>query len=430
MRPLTPLPDATDVVRAVTCPACGHHVAVPFFDGGAAPLATLAWPASAGEARTLTRLPLDFVRCVECGHVFNVAFDHDAVPYADRPSRLFNRAPGWRAHLHAVRDEMLARLPPVPVVVEIGHGDAHLLGALAAARPAGRYIGFDPHGAVGSPHRAVELRASLFVPGRDLAELSPDLIVSRHVMEHLTDPVGFIQQLAFSAAWARVESTLYLEVPCIDRALESGRTFDFYYEHNSHFTTSSFVRMLSRCGVADQHVGHGYGDEVIHAFVRLASDSVQVAHATAALAFRDEARRSRARLRAQMDALAASGLSVAIWGGTGRAAAFINQVGADATRFPIVVDSDADKVGTFVPGTGQEIRFRDWLREHPVEIVIIPAQWRARAILREMAACEIVPRTVLIEFRGRLVDYFSAPHPYREVGASPVLVPDACAVTA
>jgi hypothetical protein len=47
-----------------------------------------------------------------------------------------------------------------------------------------------------------------------------------------------------------------------------------------------------------------------------------------------------------------------------------------------------------------------------------------------MAACEIVPRTVLIEFRGRLVDYFSAPHPYREVGASPVLVPDACAVTA
>ena len=424
------IPEASDLVRAVTCPACGHHVAVPFFEGGLAPLATLAWPESADAARALGRLPLDFVRCIECGHVFNAAFDYAAVPYADRPNRMFNRAPGWSEHLLMVRDEMLARLPPVPVVVEIGHGDGHLLTALAEARPAGRYVGFDPHGTAEARPRAVDLRQALFIPAWDLAELSPDLIVSRHVMEHLTDPLGFIQQLAFAAAWARVESTLYLEVPCIDRALETGRTFDFYYEHNSHFTTASFTRMLSRCGATDTQIGHGYGDEVIYAFVRLASDSVQVAHASAALAFRDEARRSRSRLRAQMDALAASGLSVAIWGGTGKAAAFITQVGADAARFPLVVDSDADKAGTFVPGTGQEIRFRDWLRAHPVDVVIVPAHWRARDIVREMAACDITCRTVLIEFRGRLVDYFTAPHPYRDDGVTPAPAREASVTSA
>src|SRR5439155_22620083 len=132
------IPETSDLVRAVTCPACGHHVAVPFFEGGLAPLATLAWPESADAARALGRLPLDFVRCIECGHVFNAAFDYTAVPYADRPNRMFNRAPGWSEHLLMVRDEMLARLPPVPVVVEIGHGDGHLLTALAEARPAGR----------------------------------------------------------------------------------------------------------------------------------------------------------------------------------------------------------------------------------------------------------------------------------------------------
>ena len=427
---MTILPAASDVLRAVTCPACSHHVAVPFFEGDLAPLATLAWPATADEAHALARLPLDFVRCVECGHVFNAAFDYAAVPYTDRPNRMFNRAPGWGEHLLMVRNEMLRRLPAAPVVVEIGHGDGHLLTDLAQARPAGRYVGFDPHGAAETRHPAVELRRALFVPACDVAELSPDLIVSRHVMEHLTDPLGFIQQLAFAAAWAKIEPTLYLEVPCIDRAIETGRTFDFYYEHNSHFTTTSFTRMLSRCGVTGQGIAHGYGHEVIYAFVCLAPGRAQIATAHAALAFRDQARRSRARLRAQMDALAASGLSVAIWGGTGKAAAFIVQAGADADRFPLVVDSDADKVGTFVPGTGQEIRFRDWLHTHRVDVVIVPAHWRARDIVREMAACDITCDAILIEYGGCLVDYFTGSHPYRDTSTTPVPPADAYVTSA
>lgn len=415
---MTTISDASDLVRAVTCPACGHHIAVSFFDGGFAPLATLAWPATAEEARGLGRLPLDFVRCVECGHVFNAAFDYAAVPYADRPNRMFNRAPGWGEHLRAVRDRMLAGLPAAPVVVEIGHGDGHLLAALAEARPAGRYVGFDPHGASEGRHLGIEERRALFLPTRDLAALAPDLIVSRHVMEHLTNPLRFIQELAFAATWAGIESTLYLEVPCIDRALEAGRTFDFYYEHNSHFTTTSFARMLSRSGVAGPRIGHGYGDEVIYAFARLAPDPGQARHARAALIFREEAHRSIEGLRAELDALAASGLSVAIWGGTGKAAAFMAQAGADAQRFPVVVDSDPDKVGTFVPGTGQEIRPPAWLAAHAVDVVIVPAHWRARDIVREMAASGITAPTVLIEFRGLLVDYFTAPHPYRDGGAA------------
>jgi len=63
-----------DICQSV-CPACGFQIAAPFFSGGAQPLATLAWPASAESARAMPRLPVDFVRCVECGHVYNPAFD-------------------------------------------------------------------------------------------------------------------------------------------------------------------------------------------------------------------------------------------------------------------------------------------------------------------------------------------------------------------
>ena len=81
-----------------------------------------------------------------------------------------------------------------------------------------------------------------------------------------------------------------------------------------------------------------------------------------------------------------------------------------------MVDSDRGKAGTFVPGTGQEIRSRDWLLAHPADVVLIPPQWRAGDIVREMAGCGIRPATVLIEFDGRLVDYFADAHPYRTGG--------------
>ncbi|MCC6174155.1 MAG: methyltransferase domain-containing protein [Chloroflexi bacterium] len=399
-------------LHPTTCPACGYHVAVPFYDGGAQPLATLAWPGSIDEARTMLPLPLNFVSCVDCGHVWNAAFDYRAVPYTDKPNLMFNRGLLWSGHLQAIRSAILERVPARPTVVEIGHGDASFLAALAADRPEGRFVGFDPNGTARADGVPVELRAALFDPRVHLAELRPDLIVSRHVLEHLTDPLGFVQQLSFGAVCGGIQPLLYLEVPCIDRAIETRRTVDFYYEHNSNYTTESFTRMLQRCGVSIDSIGHGYDGEVIFAFIRLGGAARQVEYARRARSFRDATDRSRATITRQLDALATSGARVAIWGGTGKSAAFIHQHGADAARFPLVVDSDAAKAGTFVPGTGQQIQFRDVLHAQPVDVVIVPPQWRARDIVAEMRLVGIAVERVLIEHEGRLVDFLSDPHPY------------------
>jgi len=425
MRGLSDFGLAVDM-RAVTCPACGYHVAVPFYDGGSQPLATLAWPSSEREARGMSPLPLDFVSCVDCGHVWNAAFDYRAVPYTDKPNLMFNRGVRWSDHLRSMRQAMLEHLPDAASVVEIGHGDASFLAELSQSRPGGRFVGFDPNGAARAEGVAIELRQALFDPRVHLAELRPDLVISRHVLEHLTDPLGFVQQLSFAAACGGMEPLLYLEVPCIDRAVETRRTVDFYYEHNSQFTTTSFTRMLQRCAVTIETIGHGYDGEVIFGFVRLGGRISQVLHADNARSFRAGSDRSRAEVARQLDALIASGKRVAIWGGTGKSAAFIHQHGVDAERFPLVVDSDRDKAGTFVPGTGQEIRFRDELLTQPVDVVIIPPQWRARDIVAEMQRVGIDVADVLIEHEGRLIDFRHAPHPYpRDLATATIQAPAA-----
>ena len=135
--------------------------------------------------------------------------------------------------------------------------------------------------------------------------------------------------------------------------------------------------------------------------------------AAAALEFSSRVTASRTTIRAQIDQLAAGGKRVGIWGGTGKAAAFMHQFGVDAARFPLVVDSDAEKAGTYVPGSGQQIVFRDMLKTQAVDVLIIPTQWRAKDIVGEMRRAGIACGQVLIEHDGRLVDYFADAHPYR-----------------
>ncbi len=403
-------------VLASRCPACAYGVAVPFWDAGSQPLATLAFPQSAEEARSLPRYRLRFVRCVDCGHVYNTEFNYSQVPYSKHPNRMFNRGPLWRKHLEHVEKLLLSVLPNRPTVVEIGCGDGHLLNRLASARPGGRYIGFDPNAAIQTDQGRIEARVELFVPHRHLPECRPHLVIARHVLEHLVDPLQFLQELAWAVSWYGWETRLFVEVPCIDLALQTGRTTDFFYEHNSHFTSLSLRRMLERAGVGIELLEKGYGEEVVYALAVLPVQEHQVRLSEEALVFGQQAEARRQALARQLEALAESGLRIAIWGGTGKAAALINQCGLDAKRFPLVVDSDVQKAGTYVPGTGQLIRFRDYLREHPVDVILIAPQWRAADIVLEIQQHGIRCQKVLIEYQGRLVDYFSDDHPYLPEG--------------
>ncbi len=104
-----------------------------------------------------------------------------------------------------------------------------------------------------------------------MPECKPDLVISRHVLEHLVNPLGLLQTTAFAVALAGLATRVFIEVPCIDRAIETGRTEDFYYEHNSHFTTESFTRMLHRTSNVVEMLLHGYSREIISGLVKLVS---------------------------------------------------------------------------------------------------------------------------------------------------------------
>lgn len=400
------------VLVSTPCPICHFGVAAPFFDGGDQPLATLGWSKTQGDAQAMTRHPLDYVQCPRCTHVWNRSFTYDAIPYEKNPNRMFNSGLIWQGHLRQTRDLVLSHLPDSPTVIDIGCGEGHFVRGISEQLAGqGRFMGFDPN-ATEESGRGVEFHACYFEPLQHMSALAPDLIVMRHVMEHLTNPASFMDQLALAAGSLSKPVYFFVETPCIDRVLTTLRLGDFFYEHPSQFNTTSFRTLMERGGTL-RELAHGYDGEVVYGLIELKSPDDCARHIKTAAAFQAQASLSRTTIRSQLDDLLASGHSIAIWGGTGKAAAFIHQFDITCEQIPLVVDSDPDKVGTFVPKSGQQIQFRDVLKAHPADIVIIPSQWRARDIAAEMQREHIVAQTILIEHLGRLIDFNQDSHPYK-----------------
>lgn len=408
-----PYPDSLNPFIQATCPACGYHMAIAFYTGEQQPLATLGWPASAAEAHQMEKLPLTFVRCLDCGHIYNQDFEYSNVPYSNHPNLMYNKSVIWQQHLDKVRDLLLAHLPAAPVVIEIGCGEGDLLRALAEARPEGRYIGFDPNIAFDPATAPFEARQELFVPEAHLPTLAPDILISRHVLEHLSNPLAFIQGVSCVNTLCNRDLKVFIEVPCVDKIFTHWRIEDFYYEHNSHFTSQSFRNLLSKSTQGIEFIETSYGGEVIYGLAHVSPVASQVAIMASARSFTRYAAAAREAIPQQLQAVLATGIPVVIWGGTGKGAAFMNYFGVTATDFPWVVDSDQAKVGTCVPGLGQTIRLASELKNHPPAIILIATQWRAKDIVTEIQQQAIPYQTILLEHQGRLVDYWQDPHPYR-----------------
>jgi len=86
----------------------------------------------------------------------------------------------------------------------------------------------------------------------------------------------------------------------------------------------------------------------------------------------------------------------------------------DAQRFATVVYSDCEMVGAYVPVMGQLIQAPGVLLAQPVDVIVITTQWRAQDIALEIERRGIRYASLLLEYQGRLVDFYWDDHPYRQ----------------
>jgi hypothetical protein len=326
--------------------------------------------------------------------VFNIEFNEAKVPYAEDSNLMYNRGYTWETHMKSLINRISGFWDGEGVAIDIGCGDGQFFSMLSKAMPQTRCIGYEP-GIEADKIKSFEVVRDYFNPQRDLAIHKPELIVCRHVVEHLADPRGFLEDLTYWCSMYGLESTILLEVPCFDRALETGRVSDFLYEHVSNFTTRSFRQLFEESNCEGIEILKCYQGEVL---VGLAEPQMLDTWAVAT----QFQQRATASLASVTDTVSKLTGTVLFWGGTGKGAAFLNMYNI---QNHYVVDSDPHKIGRFVPGTAQEIQSPDLFKDRDDVTIVIATPWRAYDIYVDIKRRGLKYRSLLVLQDGALHEY-------------------------
>jgi hypothetical protein len=128
-------------------------------------------------------------------------------------------------------------------VLDIGCSDGYMLSRI----PARRLIGIDA--AASSIYEGVEVITGS-VEEVDISSIHPDVILMRHTIEHLQDPVGVMIKVVEAMT---AESLLVIQTPTLDILVDDLRYDHIFHQHLHYFTISSLMTLLDMCGLECIH---------------------------------------------------------------------------------------------------------------------------------------------------------------------------------
>jgi SAM-dependent methyltransferase len=320
---------------------------------------------------------LHICHCPNCDFVWNAAFDPSLLSYHHAYDNTQTCSPRFTEHLESlvallVDDRGLRGRR----IVEVGCGNGEFLRRLVKADDANSGIGFDPsyRGPLQDVDGRLVFERSFF--GADEANGLADAVVSRHVIEHVDEPLAILELMRRAIASAS-DPRLFLETPDVAWILQRRVVWDFFYEHCSYFTPHSIKVAARIVGLEVVGVDLVFGGQYLWAQARpaqLARPSVAPPPAAGLGAAAEEFERAECRLwerlAGQLDELAAEG-PVAVWGAGAKGVTFVNQLDPAAEVVACVIDLNPAKQGGFLPGTGHPILSPQAAEEQGVATAIL-----------------------------------------------------------
>ncbi len=199
-----------------------------------------------------------FLFCPQCRHgqVLNVVSPH--ILYGDRYHFRSSESATSRSGTEFFVDYLRSTFPEKKFssVLDVGCNDLHLLKSLKQI--SGKRYGIDPIWA-GREHEQSDNSVVVFgkpfeeMSSEELTELSPDLVVCRHSLEHIPDPRAMLRTLL---AGSKENCVFLFEVPSLE-VLVGKQRFDYiFHQHLHYFSLTSFLRLLEVVG--GSYVSHAW----------------------------------------------------------------------------------------------------------------------------------------------------------------------------
>ncbi|MDN2566905.1 class I SAM-dependent methyltransferase [Aquibium sp. A9E412] len=347
------------------CPACLSSEDDPVERRDRVPLLQNAVVPTREAALAFPTGRLDMRACRRCGFVWNAAFEPARIAYDSTYDNSVQASAVYRAHQEA----MVRRLLDVPGplhVLEVGCGAGEFLAMLDASGRLASAIGYDPAW-IGQrsfgPH--ITVRAEPFTPA-SAAAVPPQInvVCSRHTIEHIAAPRGFVSAMAELAVQRDIR--LFLETPDVTWILENAAFEDLFYEHCSLFAPGAMRRLLAAFGLAAT-CSPVYGGQYMWVEATRGRAEPEAAPDPGLVSrFRARAAAERTAWQERVRVLGRRG-PVAIWGAASKGVTF-----ALLTQgLAMAIDLNRAKQGAFLPVTALPIVSPQAARDAGVVAVVV-----------------------------------------------------------
>ena len=389
-------------INATQCPACDGQRLESVYQVATMPVNSCLLVDNAEEARSFPRGQLDLVVCLDCGFMFNRAFEASAATYNDRYEDSQAYSATFVEYGRQLASSWIGTWSLAgKTLVEIGAGRCDFSRMLLDAGAA-TVIAMDPtvrQDRVGDDYDGrLVLRAELF---DERSSLPPcDAVVFRHVLEHVSQPGALLRSL-WDVLIGRGDVPVLVEVPDASRVLTEHAFWDVYYEHCGYFVMDSLRAMFESCGFVVDGISHAFQGQylVIAAHTAEEPPSAQPArNATAtvlqARAFGKHVSADVRRWREKLTSCGEEGLDVVVWGGGSKSTAFLTVVGSTAGEVSRVIDVNPYKHGMFTLGTGHPVVGPEGLAIQPPDLVVVMNPVYLDEITRDI--CELGMRAEIV----------------------------------
>ena len=361
------------------CPACGARGLEGFYRQHGVPSHSCLLMSTEQEAQRFPRGDIELALCPRCGFICNTAVDVSLQAYSSTYEETQGFSPRFQRFAHELARRVVEKYDVRGKdVLEIGCGKGEFLVDVCEIG-GNRGVGVDPAVVEERVETSAEVRFIADYWSERYADLTGDLVVCRHTLEHV-QPVGDFMRLLRRTIGERLDTVVLFELPDVMRVLRETAFWDIYYEHCSYFTPGSLARLFRRTGFEVLDLALDYDDQYILVEARPVADGAEAGDPLpleeepqeTARAVEDFRRDLAARLsgwRQLLERGRSDGRRTVLWGSGSKGVAFLNTLAVE-DEIEVVVDINPYKHGKYMAGTAQRIVPPDFLREYAPDLVI------------------------------------------------------------